>query len=128
MHPIRVVVGDDDDPVRRAVCDLLDADTRFDVVGDAPDGTGLLALAVGERADLVVTDARMPGGGVDGVRRLRGLGGPVVVVLSAHSRPSVVASLVGAGATGFIDKAHMDDLCDLLAGYADESPANTAGV
>ena len=129
VSPIRVVVADDDDLVRRAVCDLLVEDRRFEVVGDVPDGTALAALAAEATADLVVTDARMRDGGVEGVRRLKALAGPVVVVLSAHSRPSVVAGLLAAGADGFIDKAGLDgSLCDLLAGYVDQSPTPTVGV
>lgn len=119
MPPIRAVVGDDDDRIRRAVCELLASDDRFQVVGDAPDGDTLLDLAVSTGADLVVTDLRMPSGGVENVRRLSRLDGPAVVVLSAHTRPSVVAQLVAAGADGFIDKARMDgSFCDVLAVHA----------
>jgi DNA-binding NarL/FixJ family response regulator len=119
VPPIRAVVGDDDARVREAVRDLLAGDDRFEVVGEAPDGEALLELAVRTGADLVVTDLRMPSGGVGNVQRLVALGGPVVVVLSAHSRPSVVEELLAAGAACFLDKGRLDgSLCDVLAEHA----------
>ena len=123
VPPIRAVVADDDARVRGAVRDLLTLDDRFVVVGDASDGESLLDLVVRTGADLVVTDVRMPSGGVENVRRLSALGGPAVVVLSAHARPSVVEELLAAGADAFLDKARLDgSFCDVLAEHARASP------
>ena len=43
--PIRVAVGDDDGGFRKAAVGLLEADPRFEVVGEAADGAELLDLA-----------------------------------------------------------------------------------
>lgn len=119
VPPIRAVVGDDDARVREAVRDLLAGDDRFEVVGEAADGAALLELAERTGPDLVVSDVRMPSGGVANVERLVALEGPVVVVLSAHARPSVVEELLAAGAAAFLDKAGLDgSFCDVLAQHA----------
>jgi DNA-binding NarL/FixJ family response regulator len=121
---IRTVVGDDDDGFRAAVIDVLEADPRFTVVGEAADGVELVEVAATTDPDLVLLDVRMPSGGAVAARALTGAHGdasratprPVVVALSAERAPEVVASLLQAGAVGFLAKGRLGgSLPDLLA-------------
>jgi DNA-binding NarL/FixJ family response regulator len=57
---IRVLVVEDDDALRRALCGLL-SDEGLHVVGDAADGTTAVSLARDREPDVVLVDYRMPG-------------------------------------------------------------------
>lgn len=56
----RVLVVDDDEILREALCDLL-SQRGFDVVGEAANGVDGVALAMECRPDVVLIDFRMPG-------------------------------------------------------------------
>ena len=55
----RMVLAEDDVPLREGLASLL-GHSGYEVVGQAGDGTQLLALARETRPDLVVADIRMP--------------------------------------------------------------------
>jgi two-component system nitrate/nitrite response regulator NarL len=108
MTTIRVVVADDDDLMRRAIVDALDAHDAITVVGDVATGVGLPDLVAETRAELVVLDVRMPSGGAEAARALRARDAQTVVVaVSANNDVSTVAAMVRAGATGFLAKGHL---------------------
>jgi two-component system nitrate/nitrite response regulator NarL len=112
---IRTVVGDDDTGFRSAVVDVLGADPRFAVVGEAADGAELLDVASTTHPDLVLMDVRMPSGGAVAARALTRAHGdpgrwatrPLVVAISADTTPEVVASMLQAGAVGFLAKGRL---------------------
>ncbi len=81
----RVLVVDDDERVRTVVSWQLEADGF--AVTHACDGAGALERIAADRPDLVVLDLSMPGvGGLDVLRRVRGSGSPLpVIVLSGRS-------------------------------------------
>src|SRR5487761_429226 len=58
-HRPRVVLAEDDVLLREGLASLLDR-SGYEVVGQAGDGTQLLALARETGPDLVVADIRMP--------------------------------------------------------------------
>src|SRR6266567_6316492 len=55
----RAVLADDDVLLREGLASLLDR-SGFDVVGQAGNGPGLLALVRSARPDLAIIDIRMP--------------------------------------------------------------------
>jgi DNA-binding NarL/FixJ family response regulator len=58
---VRVVLADDNVLLREGVAGLLER-AEFEIVGQAGDADGLIALARAQRPDLVVVDIRMPPG------------------------------------------------------------------
>jgi DNA-binding NarL/FixJ family response regulator len=112
---IRTVVGDDDGGFRAALIDVLEADSRFAVVGEAADGAELVAVAASTHPDLVLLDVRMPSGGPAAARALTVTEGdpgrwptrPLVVALSAETAPEVVASMLQSGAVSFLAKGRL---------------------
>ena len=125
---IRTVVGDDDSGFRAAVIDVLEADPRFAVVGEAENGAQLVEVAATTNPDLVLMDVRMPSGGAGAARALSEAHGepgrpslrPVVVAVSADTSTEVVASMLQAGAVGFLAKGRLGaTLPDVLARAAD---------
>ena len=67
--PIRVMLVDDHEVVRRGLSSLIDAEESLEVVGEAGDGPEGVGLAGVLKPDVVVMDVRMPnGGGVEACR------------------------------------------------------------
>jgi two-component system nitrate/nitrite response regulator NarL len=105
---IRVVIADDDDGVRTALHDVLDADERFLVVGTASGGDDLTRIVEAARPDVVLLDVRMPGGGEAAARDISALANaPVVVAVSASTEVTTVVAMLEAGATGYLAKGRL---------------------
>lgn len=121
MGDIRVVIADDDDDVRAALHDVLDADHRFNVVGTASTSDALLHLASSEQPDVVLVDVRMPGGGIAAAATLSTLREPpIIIAVSASTEPSTVISMLRAGATGYLAKGRLGHwLPEMVARCAD---------
>jgi CheY-like chemotaxis protein len=99
---LRVVVAEDDVLLREGLASLLDR-SGFEVVGQAGDGTQLLALVRDTAPELVVTDIRMPPThtteGLDAARVIREeLPDIAILVLSAHVDVEHAMELLGSGA------------------------------
>ena len=108
VSTIRVVVADDDEAMRRAMVDVLDAHGGFSVVGDVATGVGLPELVAAAQPALVVLDVRMASGGPAAARALRAQPPhPVVVAVSASNDVSTVAEMLRAGVNGFLAKGHL---------------------
>jgi DNA-binding NarL/FixJ family response regulator len=103
---LRILLADDHAVVREGLRALLNADSRFDIVGDASDG--LTALAAVERLnpDVVVLDVSMPGmNGVQVARRLKQQHPEVkTIALTVHEEGGYLRSLMDAGASGYVLK------------------------
>ena len=65
------MLADDHPMYRYGVAAVLATADEIELVGEASDGAGLIALADRERPDVVLTDLAMPG--IDGVSACREL-------------------------------------------------------
>src|SRR5580698_174049 len=105
MAPMtRILVVEDNDNMRRGLCDMLEAD-GFEPVA-AADGTEALASAERNRPDLILLDLMLPG--TDGARVLKalravGVDSPVLV-LTAKSDEDEKVRLLGIGADDYVTK------------------------
>ena len=103
MKP-RVLVVDDDTGVRYTLREILES-TGFDV-DEAADGEAALERFAVARADLVITDLRMPR--LDGmgllVRLQEQLPAPRVVVITAHGSERQAVAAMKAGAIDYFRK------------------------
>ena len=61
--PIRVLVADDEQPLRDAICDLVGGESDMEVTGAASDADEAIALAQETAPDVALLDIRMAGGG-----------------------------------------------------------------
>ena len=61
MNPVRVLVADDSDTMRRAICALLQAQIDIAVCGEASNYAELLKIFNATTTDVVLMDVRMPG-------------------------------------------------------------------
>jgi DNA-binding NarL/FixJ family response regulator len=105
---LRVLVVDDHPLVRRGVVQLLRDEPGLTVVGEAGSGPEAVAAARSLAPDVVVMDARMPGGdGVEATRAITAGGGdglPAVLMLTTFQADEEVWAALRAGATGYVVK------------------------
>ncbi|UDY37428.1 response regulator transcription factor [Dermatobacter hominis] len=105
---IRVVLADDQHLVRAGFRVLLSAEPDIDVVGEAADGEGALAVVRETLPDVVLMDIRMPGlDGIAATERIAGdasLDGVRVVVVTTFELDEYVFEALRAGAAGFLVK------------------------
>jgi serine/threonine-protein kinase PknK len=119
MTAPRVVLADDDVLLREGLASLLGR-SGFDVVGQAGDGPGLLALARSARPELAVIDIRMPPGhGTEGLQAARvirqELPDTAIVVLSAHVEVDEAMELLAGGErVGYLLKRRVTDVMEFI--------------
>jgi DNA-binding NarL/FixJ family response regulator len=103
---IRVLIVDDDPLVRAGLKMMLGGASRIDVVGEATDGSEVLAALDRHRADVVLMDLRMPK--VDGIAAMELVRGqpqpPAVLVLTTFDTDDQVLRALRRGAAGFLVK------------------------
>jgi DNA-binding NarL/FixJ family response regulator len=120
--PIRLVLADDHYLVREGIRRLLESESEFEVAAVCSDLGSLLEAVEEHEPDVVVTDIRMPPGGVDegiqAAERLRNTHPAVgVVVLSQYANPSYALALLEHGSEGraYLLKERVEDLKQLVA-------------
>jgi DNA-binding NarL/FixJ family response regulator len=105
---ISVLIADDQPLMRAALRMYLEAESDFEVVGEAADGERAVALAEQLRPDVVVMDIRMPHlDGVEATRRLMTSGNgesTKVLVITTFDLDDYVVEALRAGASGFLLK------------------------
>ncbi len=115
----QVVLADDDVLLREGVASLLDR-SGFEVIGQAGNGTELLALVRSARPELAVIDIRMPPGhateGLQAARVIREeLPGTAIIVLSAHVEVNEAMDLLAGGERlGYLLKSRVTDVAEFI--------------
>lgn len=104
--PIRIVLADDHKIVRDSLRVLLEADNKYDIVGEASNGREAVELVEQCEPDIVIMDVGMPElNGVDATRLIcKGDSGAKVVALSMHSDNHFVQQMLEAGASAYLLK------------------------
>ncbi|WP_130342791.1 response regulator [Herbihabitans rhizosphaerae] len=104
--PIRVLLVDDHEVVRRGLADLLGEEDGIEVVAEAGGVGEALARAEATRPDVAVVDVRLPDGdGVSLCRSLRALDDPPrCLVLTAFDDERALVEAILAGASGYLLK------------------------
>jgi DNA-binding NarL/FixJ family response regulator len=119
QYATRVVLADDDVLLREGLASLLDR-SGFDVVGQAGNGTELLALVRSVRPELAIIDIRMPPTqateGLQAARVIREeLPDTAIIVLSAHVEVDEAMELLAGGQrVGYLLKSRVTDVSDFI--------------
>jgi DNA-binding NarL/FixJ family response regulator len=104
--PIRVLVVDDDPLVRSGLAMILNTDQGLTLVGEAADGTEVVAAVDAYAPDVVLMDIRMPK--LDGLAATELVRSrpdpPEVIVLTTFHADEYVLRALRAGASGFLLK------------------------
>ncbi|GAB3973885.1 response regulator transcription factor [Actinoallomurus acanthiterrae] len=105
-EPIRVLLADDEWPVRAALSTMLSGLDGIEIAGEAANGTAVLEAVGATGADVVLMDIRMPRlDGIAATERLRAApDAPEVIVLTTFDTDELVLRALRAGAAGFLLK------------------------
>src|SRR4051794_12249451 len=106
IHPVGVVIVDDQAPFRDAARAVIDATAGFTLLGEAASGEHAGPLAASLRPHLMLVDVGMPGiSGFETSTRLAYLRPrPFVFLVSADDDPVLYERAVSHGAVGFLPK------------------------
>lgn len=105
MTPVRILIADDHEVVRRGVRAVLEGQTGWVVCGDARTGREAVARAIELQPDVVVLDIGMPElNGLEATRQIRQQVSAKVLILTVHASDQVVTEVLEAGAHGYVLK------------------------
>lgn len=129
-HRIRVLLVEDDAPIRARMAAILDGSEQLELVGAAADMEEGRRLCAATQPAVLITDLRLPdGSGLDLIRETR-MAYPAteIMVVSALGDERNVLAAVEAGAAGYIlkDSASVDLVGAVLDLMAGRSPISTS--
>ncbi|MBD3140371.1 response regulator transcription factor [Microbispora bryophytorum] len=110
---IRIAVVDDHALFREGLREILEAQDDFEVVGEAGDSDGAVALVERERPDVVLLDVEIPGDdATQTVARMRTISPESqIIILSMYDGPQLLSRLLAAGIRGYLLKSvHRQEL------------------
>ncbi len=123
--PIRVVIVDDHDMVRRGLAAFLRAKTDLELVGEASNGQEALQVCAQAQPDIILMDLVMPEmGGAAATKAIRERFPQVqVIALTSFQDRELVEKALRAGAISYLLKnVSADDLAEAIRGaYAGRS-------
>jgi CheY-like chemotaxis protein len=121
---VRVGIVDDSPEIRALLRSFLEADGRFEVVGEAADGKEAIRLAATSLADLLILDHQMPGmTGVAALPEIRCQAPATAVILYAGGTDATTEqAALEAGALAVLNKmavgpSVVDWLADVLVSH-----------
>jgi DNA-binding NarL/FixJ family response regulator len=104
MSPVRVLVVDDHETVRKALRRLLTAE-EWEVCGEAADGLDAIEAARRLKPDLIVMDLYMPGmSGIEAAHEMRKESPAILIMLLTAPDPDIVEAARRAGIRGTVSK------------------------
>jgi DNA-binding NarL/FixJ family response regulator len=111
----RILIADDHEVVRRGLISLLQAQTDWQVCGEAADGREAVDKAQQLKPDVIILDIGMPSlNGLEATRQILKTNPHArVLILTLHDSDQVVRDVLNAGARGFLLKS--DAARDLVA-------------
>jgi two-component system response regulator NreC len=109
-QPIRVVLADDHNVVRRTLRLLLERERDVDVVAEAGDVFTTVRQVTGHTPHVLLLDLRSPNGSsIDLIRRLRDqVPDTQIVVVTMEDSPAFARAAIGLGAIGYVLKDNAD--------------------
>jgi two-component system, NarL family, response regulator DevR len=133
QNPIKVLLLDDHEVVRRGVHDLLESEADIEVIGEAATAEQALARGPALRPHVAVLDVRLPDGdGVTVCRELRSrMPELACLMLTSFDDDDALLDAIMAGASGYVLKQiNGSDLVSAVrtvaAGQSMLDPATTA--
>ena len=105
---IRVLVVDDNEKVRRSLCQILQSQSDIEVACEAVDGTDALAKARQHLPDIVLLDLTMPTmNGLEAARLFKQeFPSMHIVVVSQHDSQGFQWAALAAGVSGYVVKSN----------------------
>jgi PAS domain S-box-containing protein len=109
MTPLRILVVDDHEEIRKGIRMLLSAHVGWSICGEAQDGIEGVEKAINLRPDIILMDVAMPRmNGMEATRILRReIPNSDVVILSQNDRTILSRQARDAGASSFVSKSDL---------------------
>src|SRR5712692_367064 len=106
MQPLRVLIADDHPIFRNGIQSLLEAESDFEVVGEAITGDDAIALAASLQPDVILMDIQMLGvNGIEATRRILHTSPHIrVLIVTMFEDSNSVFTAMRAGARGYVLK------------------------
>lgn len=106
MEPLRLLVADDHEIVRKGLRSLIEAQPGWQVVGEASDGREAVEKAKQMKPDVTVLDIGMPAlNGLEATRQmLKNDSRAKVLILTMHESDPLIRDILNAGARGYVLK------------------------
>ena len=131
MTPLRILIADDHEVVRRGLRALLETRPGWEVAGEAVTGRQAVEEARRLTPDVIIMDITMPEmNGLEATRQIRREIPEVeVLVLSVHDSEQLVREVLEAGARGYVLKSDAGrDLVAAVESLRQHKPFFTAKV
>ncbi len=135
QKPVRILVVDDHDIVRRGLVTLMSRREGFEVVGEAGTAAEAVSQAKELSPDVIVMDIRLPDGtGIEACRDIRDFNLDIkVLMLTSYSDEEAVMGAIMSGASGYLLKeiraqGILDAITRISEGQSLLDPAVTAKV
>jgi len=108
-RPARVLAVDDDPSFLALLCDVVEATSELELVGETDCGEGAVAAADELRPDMVVMDVRMPTvDGISATTRIKAQSPSTLVVLVSATHPEELRrEASGCGASAVVLKSEL---------------------
>jgi DNA-binding NarL/FixJ family response regulator len=129
VKPLRILIADDHDLMRRGVKTLIESHTGWEVCGEATTGREAVAKVEELKPDVLILDISMPDlNGVEAARRVRKASANTeILILSMHYSDQLIREIVDAGVRGYIVKSDSDrDLITAVEALARHKPFFTS--
>ncbi len=112
MAPLKTLVVEDFDDLRRFLCATLEEKTRCVVIGEAANGLEALTKAEELQPDLILLDLGLPKlNGMEVARRLPQLSpGSKILIVSQDCSVEIVQGAMRLGVRGYLCKSDMEEL------------------
>lgn len=107
MSPLRILVADDHEVVRRGLCSLLKSHPGWEVCAEASDGREAVEKVKQMKPDVIILDIGMPN--LNGLAATRQIvqhdDRQRVIILTVTDSEQVIREVLAAGARGFVLKS-----------------------
>jgi DNA-binding NarL/FixJ family response regulator len=106
MSVIEILVVDDHEVVRRAICSVLSSDPLLNVICQTGDGEAGVRKAQEFQPDLVLLDISLPGiSGIEAARQIRRVSPKSrIIFLSQHDSLQMAKDALNVGGHGYVAK------------------------
>jgi DNA-binding NarL/FixJ family response regulator len=131
MKPLRILIADDHEVVRRGIRALLESHPSWTVCGEVGDGRQAVEQAKQLAPDLVILDVAMPGlNGLDAARRIREVAPHAqILILTMYESDQLVRQVLAAGARGYLLKSDAGrELINAVEALSHRKPFFTARI